>query len=149
MKSNRKNLDPVHRIWEDPSIYHINRRQMTATAVRFSSKDGALTGKTPDRHISLNGYWKFNWTPYTSQQLGEFFRCEFDDKDWADIKVPGTWQMQGYGNPHYRNIGLPPGIDEKHPPRIDPQQNSAGRYRKTFTLPEDWQDPSNDGGSGH
>ena len=112
---------------------------MTATAVRFNTRDEALSGETPGRSIPLNGSWKFSWTPLTPDPLDEFYRLELDTQNWGDIEVPGTWQMQGYGNPHYRDRGLPPGIDEKHPPRIDPQQNGLGRYRKTFTLPEDWQ----------
>ncbi|HDD62133.1 MAG TPA: DUF4981 domain-containing protein [Chloroflexi bacterium] len=139
MKSNRKNLDQVHGIWEDPRIYSINRRPMTATAVRFNNRDEALSGKTPSRFISLNGSWKFNWTPSAPDLLEEFYGLEFDNQEWDEIEVPGVWQLQGYGNPHYRDRGLPPGIDEKHPPRIDPRQNSLGRYRKTFSLPQDWQ----------
>ena len=69
-----------------------------------------------------------------TEESDDFFRQDYDDKSWSDIEVPGVWQLQGYGKPHYRDTGLPPGIDEKHPLRIDPQQNSLGRYRKKFLV---------------
>ncbi len=124
--------------WEDSRIFEINRRPMTAEVVRYSSRNDALAGEIPDRYISLNGAWKFHWTSSAPENPGEFYGLEFDDRDWDEIEVPGTWQMQGYGHPHYRDIGLPPGIDEKQPPRIDAAQNSLGRYRKTFILPPNW-----------
>ena len=61
-----------------------------------------------------------------------------DKESWDEIEVPGTWQTQGFGNPHYRNVGLPPGIEEKNPPWIDPELNSRGLYRKVFDLPDEW-----------
>ncbi|RLD00886.1 MAG: beta-galactosidase, partial [Chloroflexota bacterium] len=138
MKADKNDLGPKPRIWEDPRIFNINRRPMTATAVRYQDRAEALSDKISNQYLSLNGPWKFDWLPSIPEGPDDFFRQDYDDQSWSDIEVPGVWQLQGYGNPHYRDTGLPPGIDEKHPPRIDPQQNSLGRYRKNFTLPEDW-----------
>ena len=138
MKSDKNDLGPKPKIWEDSRIFAINRRPMNATAVRYQDRDQALSDEASSQYISLNGSWKFDWTSSMPDQPEVFFRLDFDDRSWDDLEVPGTWQMQGYGSPHYRNIGLPPGIDEKHPPRIDPEKNSLGRYRKIFTIPESW-----------
>ncbi len=139
MKTEMNDLGPKPKFWEDPRIFGVNRRPMTATAVRYQDRVEALSDKASSQYLSLNGSWKFDWLSSVPEQLDEFFRQDFDDKGWGDIDVPGVWQLQDYGNPHYRNIGLPPGIDEKHPPRIDPQQNCLGRYRKNFTLSDDWE----------
>jgi beta-galactosidase len=138
LKSDKNDLGPKPKIWEDSRIFAINRRPMNATAVRYQDRDQALSDEASSQYISLNGSWKFDWTSSMPDQPEVFFRLDFDDRSWDDLEVPGTWQMQGYGSPHYRNIGLPPGIDEKHPPRIDPEKNSLGRYRKIFTIPESW-----------
>ena len=136
---NFKMDDPPRFPWIDPRVFGLNRRPMTASAVRFGNREDALSGKSSSRYISLNGSWKFNFTPGFCEDVEDLINPDFYDRSWADLQVPGTWQTQGFGNPHYRNIGLPPGIDERHPPRIDPGRNSLGKYRKTFDLPEDWQ----------
>ncbi len=139
MKAEKNDLGLKSAIWEDPRIFSINRRPMTATAVRYQNRADALSGNGSSLYLSLNGLWKFDWLPSIPEKPDYFFGQDYDDGDWFDIEVPGVWQLQGYGNPHYRNIGLPPGIDEKHPPGIDPNQNCLGRYRKTFKYQEGWQ----------
>jgi beta-galactosidase len=60
-----------------------------------------------------------------------------DDKpggNWGDIRVPGTWTLQGYDKPHYTNTQMP---FQALPPRA-PEQNPTGLYRRTFTLPAGW-----------
>jgi len=124
--------------WLNPEIFEIGRRPMTSSASHFLNKEQALENDLSSTYLDLNGSWKFHFTPSIGEEPDSFYKLEHDDSGWDEIDVPGVWQLQGYGNPHYRNIGLPHGIDEKHPPNIDPSQNSLGRYRKQFTLPEDW-----------
>lgn len=131
--------DSTRPIWADSRIFEINRLGMTATMTRFPDKVSALSGGESDRYLSLNGAWKFHFLPSLRGWDDELAGSELDDNAWDSIEVPGTWQMQGYGKPHYRNIGLPPGIDEKNPPGIDPQLNSLGCYRRRFAIPKDWQ----------
>ncbi len=125
--------------WQDPEIFQINRCPMSASMIRYPDGTSALEGVDSRRYLSLNGSWKFHLSDSLRKEPGGFVNDDFDDSSWNEVEVPGVWQMQGYGYPHYRNIGLPPGIDEKHPPRIDPERNSLGRYRKNFSLPRDWQ----------
>ncbi|MEJ2447092.1 MAG: glycoside hydrolase family 2 TIM barrel-domain containing protein, partial [Anaerolineales bacterium] len=125
-------------IWANPAVFESNRLGMTASLTRYSDQESALSGAASNRYQSLNGSWKFR---YFSSILDWEDRLAFADPidlDWDEIEVPGVWQLQGYGKPSYRNIGLPPGINEKDPPGIDPQQNSLGCYRRSFQIPEDW-----------
>ena len=51
---------------------------------------------------SLNGKWKFKYIP--SLSIGsdaDFYKPNFDLKNWADIKVPGQWELQGFAEPKY------------------------------------------------
>ncbi|MFL7813875.1 MAG: glycoside hydrolase family 2 TIM barrel-domain containing protein [Anaerolineales bacterium] len=124
--------------WADPQVFEINRLEMTASMTRYPDKDTALSGAGSDRYVSLNGFWKFHYLSSLLEWDDAFAGTDFDDQDWDLIEVPGTWQMQGYGKPHYRNIGLPPGADEKNPPGIDPHLNSLGCYRQRFSIPLGW-----------
>lgn len=131
-------IDKTTPVWLDPEVFEINRRPMRASGVRYQDRESALSRGDSSRYISLNGSWEFQYSPGLKIDPGMFFRDHPGDPAWDDIYVPGLWQLQGYGNPHYRNIGLPPGIDEKNPPGIDPELNSIGYYRKLFHIPKDW-----------
>jgi sialate O-acetylesterase len=41
--------------------------------------------------VPLNGYWKFS-----IGDIEEWRKPEFNDSDWDEIRVPGTWEDQGY-----------------------------------------------------
>src|ERR1039458_150342 len=78
-----------------------------ATLMPYASLKEALAAK---RHASsfcqsLNGMWKFNWVAHPAQGPVDFFKPEFNVRDWKEIPVPSCWQLLGYGTPYYRNIG--------------------------------------------
>ncbi|KAF2404775.1 hypothetical protein EJ06DRAFT_569124 [Trichodelitschia bisporula] len=53
---------------------------------------------------------------------------------WTSITVPGHWQLQGHGHPHYTNIDFPFPVA---PPRV-PSENTTGTYRRRFRVPSAW-----------
>lgn len=127
-------------IWANPAVFERNRLGMTASLVRYPDREGALLRTASDRYLSLNGPWKFTYLTSILDWEERLAGADLADADWDEVEVPGVWQLQGYGKPSYRNIGLPPGINEKDPPGIDPQQNSVGCYRRSFQIPEDWRE---------
>lgn len=87
--------------------------------------------------LSLNGIWKFSWTPRPEAHATDFWRADFDDRDWSEIPVPANVELQGYGIPIYTNYIYPwkPAI----PPVIpDAAHNAVSRYRRTFRIPMGW-----------
>ena len=34
-----------------------------------------------------------------------FMEPDFNTADWKEIKVPGNWELQGFGDPIYVNVG--------------------------------------------
>lgn len=57
--------------------------------------------------------------------------------DWADIKVPGNWEAQGFGLPMYINHGYE--FWPRYPvPPILPHENPVGIYRREIEIPADW-----------
>lgn len=75
--------------------------------VRVRIAEAAQTGdKTlSERFVTLNGNWKFNWVRDADQRPTDFFRVGYNDKGWNDMPVPGLWELNGYGDPVYLNVG--------------------------------------------
>lgn len=94
--------------------------------------------------LSLNGSWKFNWVQDPRTRPLDFFNADFDDSDWDDFKVPANWETNGYGLPIYVNHPYEftgrkiMGASLNPPYDIPAANNPVGSYRKTFTLPKDW-----------
>ncbi len=95
--------------------------------------------------MSLNGRWKFHWSPRPEQRPLKFYEQHFETRDWAEIPVPSTWEREGHGTPLYVNIKYPFHVD---PPRVmgEPdesftsfrERNPVGSYVREFELPETW-----------
>lgn len=98
---------------------------------------------------SLNGDWKFNFSMTPDQRPADFYKPNFNVSKWTTIKVPGNWQLAGYGTPIYTNVPYPfkpnPPYVMDEPPKNWPayeERNSVGSYRRDFTVPECWHDPN-------
>ena len=124
--------------WENQHVLHINREP--ARAAYYSYKN-----KTADCQLSLNGFWKFNWSPTPEGRISDFFSTNFIDTDWKNFPVPANWEVNGYGTPIYVSSGYPFKID---PPRVTStpketyttfkERNPVGQYRRKFSLPSAW-----------
>ncbi|MFQ6130446.1 MAG: glycoside hydrolase family 2 TIM barrel-domain containing protein [Armatimonadota bacterium] len=124
--------------WEDPKVFAINREPPRASFMVYPDEESALTGDCSASPFwqSLNGQWKFNWSPRPADRPGEFHRPDYDVGDWPELEVPSNWQLQGYGVPIYTNVTYP--FADPDPPRIPHDDNPVGSYRRTFTIPESW-----------
>ncbi|MBN1561520.1 DUF4981 domain-containing protein, partial [candidate division KSB1 bacterium] len=89
-------------------------------------------------YLDLNGVWKFHFAENPGAAPQDFFLNSHNVTGWADIEVPGTWQMQGWDHNVYRNIPMPFGPYD--PPRVPDKINPTGSYVRTFSLPESWRD---------
>ncbi|KIW62591.1 hypothetical protein PV04_10752 [Phialophora macrospora] len=99
----------------------------------------------PDTSICLNGKWMFAYS--SSPQEAPDGRVistrpatepETTHDTWAVIDVPGHWQLQGYGRPHYTNIVYPFPVC---PPYV-PTENPTGTYHRSFRVPSAWDESS-------
>ncbi|MGZ0152256.1 glycoside hydrolase family 2 TIM barrel-domain containing protein [Kribbella sp. WER1] len=86
--------------------------------------------------LSLNGQWRFRWSPSVPDT--GFEAVDFDDADWDWLPVPSSWPMHGHGIPEYTNQKYPFPVD---PPYV-PDENPTGDHRLVFDLPPDWSGPT-------
>lgn len=114
----------------------------------------------PETHLSLNGQWKFFYSEVPEGIPDDFFERNFDDRKWDEITVPSNWEMQGYGDPLFRNISTTfalrrpanaptdpyeafrgPQKEAPYtvtPPEVPKEYNPTGAYRTSFSLPDGW-----------
>lgn len=126
--------------WEDPQITGINKEEGHAIAMPYDTLDEAAKGGDSSYKVSLNGMWKFKWVKGVSNRIADFYETDFEDASWDSIEVPGLWQLKGYGKPYYLAFRYPPGISTKKRelPKIDPDWNEIGFYRRRFSVPGSW-----------
>jgi beta-galactosidase len=126
--------------WENPRIFNINKERPHASAIYYPTLKSCTSGDPSPWQQSLNGLWKFHWAKRPADRPRNFFQPDFDISSWVEIPVPAQWQLEGYGKPHYMSDGGVKGMGKKDPPNIDPDYNEVGSYRRTFTVPGDWDD---------
>lgn len=127
--------------WHNPEVNAVNRLPMHTSHFAFSTPEEAKTGlpEESDRYLSLNGQWKFNWVNDADQRPTDFYRTDFNDKGWGTMPVPGIWELNGYGDPLYVNVGYAWREDFKsNPPEVPVKNNHVGSYRRTVTIPDSW-----------
>lgn len=118
--------------WENPQLFAKNRLAPRSYFIPYADECAALAQDraASDRFVLLNGTWKFHLSPTVQQAPADFVKIEFDDAQWGDMPVPGMWQLNGYGKPHYTNVNYAFPVE---PPFV-PTENPTGCYRRVFTL---------------
>jgi beta-galactosidase len=124
--------------WENPTVFDINKERPHATFTSFQDRESALARKREESATvrSLNGQWKFNWVRKPSDRPTDFMTPDFDASDWDEIAVPGSWEIQGYGIPHYFDVAYPFPPD---PPWIPHDYNPVGSYLTSFSASPEWE----------
>jgi len=128
-------------LFENPAIQEINRMPMRASYFPFENETVAKKGDTAHstRYLSLNGLWRFHWVTRPDLLQKDFYKTNFDDKNWIDFPVPANWEFKGYGTPIYTNIPYEFAPKNPNPPDIpDGNDQPTAGYRKTFSMPVAW-----------
>ena len=114
------------REWQDPAVNEINRLPMRSS---FAAGE----------RLSLDGVWKFHWVRNASERPSGIGAVDYDDAAWGSMPVPGMWELNGYGDPVYVNIGYAwRGNFRNDPPYVPDAENHVGSYRRTFDIPASW-----------
>lgn len=127
--------------WENPLIIGENKLSGHNLALPHDSGSAQAEYDASPYKLTLNGTWKFYWQTGIVNLPDNFFGREFDDSGWDDTAVPSVWQMNGYGKPIYLCAFLPKAVSTKKReiPKVYRDKNEVGIYRRSFTVPENWQ----------
>ncbi|MFE5394547.1 glycoside hydrolase family 2 TIM barrel-domain containing protein [Streptomyces sp. NPDC056568] len=131
--------------WQDFGVFRLGTEPPHTTLMPYPDVKAALTGdrtRSPYR-LSLDGTWKFAYADRPEDRDVDFHRTDTDDGDWETIPVPSVWQLHGQDFPIYLNITYPywgPNGrgEDPQPPTAPTRYNPVGQYRRTFTVPRDW-----------
>ena len=127
--------------WQNVNINQQNREPRRANFFAFESLDKAQSfdKKKSANYLSMEGMWKFNFVKDHNKRPANFFAANYDDSQWKDFPVPGLFELNGYGDATYKNIGYAWATQfDPNPPYISELNNYTGSYRRTFELPKDW-----------
>jgi len=116
------------RDWENPLVFEKNKEYPHVRAEKF------------DDMIDLNGEWFFNYAENYEHIPEEFYKDEYGCASWKSIKVPGVWELQGYGKPYYLAFSYPPAVKTSRLsiPSIKKGQNPVGSYKRFFDVEREW-----------
>jgi len=107
----------------------------------YKNEKDALNGMkgNAENFLTMNGTWKFNWVKDAWLRPQQFYTPDFDDKGWTAMPIPGLWEVNGFGDPVYVNIGYAWRSQYKNNPPIVPEENNhVGSYRKEIFIPAGW-----------
>ncbi|MGQ9683449.1 MAG: glycoside hydrolase family 2 TIM barrel-domain containing protein [Anaerolineae bacterium] len=124
--------------WDNPEVFERHKERPHVPLMSYPSEASALAGDRAASPFfqSLNGSWRFHYAANPAGAPEGFFAVDYDDSAWAEIAVPGNWQLQGYDRPIYVNVQYPFPVDTY--PRVPRDDNPTGSYRRRFAVPERW-----------
>lgn len=122
MQADAQYLENIYKYIENTSVYGENQEEGHSYYLA-------------DQRMSLNGTWKFFMGNTPEEIPADFYKTSFNDGKWSKINVPSNWEMEGFGDPIFRNVAAP---FKANPPFVPREYNPTGAYRRTFTLPQTW-----------
>ncbi len=126
--------------WENPKMFDQNKEESHATLMPFPDMDSALQLNRDESpyYRSLNGTWAFHLSENPDARPKDFYKNNYDISEWGEIPVPSNWEFEGYGVPIYVNIPYA-WTTNPNPPNVPHDHNPVGSYKRTFTVPSEWQ----------
>ena len=127
--------------WKNPQVNQMNREARRAHFFAYETQELAAQAikQQSARYLSMEGMWRFCFVKDHQQAPKDFFTLKYDDSKWVDFPVPGLFEINGYGDKTYKNMGYAWCTTfDSNPPFIGETNNYTGSYRRTFVLPDDW-----------
>ena len=127
--------------WRNPQVNQQNREARRANFFAYETEQLARQGdkSRSSRYLSMEGLWRFHFVKNHQDAPADFYKPAYDDSQWTDFPVPGLFEINGYGDRIYKNIGYAWATTfDNNPPFIGETQNYTGSYRREFTVPDSW-----------
>ncbi len=133
---------------DNPEIFRVNQLPAHSDHAFFRSLE-EMQAEVSSLQQSLNGVWNFHYCTNAKERPADFYKEEFSQDGFEEIKVPGHIELAGYDKIHYINTMYPwEGHQYRRPAysleRNDKEEgafseaayNPVGSYLKTFDLAE-------------
>ncbi len=129
--------------WQNPEIFEINREPMRSSFIvhpQVCDEMYVNDFSTSPFYNSIAGTWKFYHIENADEAMpAGFHKSDFNDSGWFSMNIPGTWELNGYGDPVYTNNLYPwHKFFKNRPPFVPTEQNHIGVYRREIEVPADW-----------
>ena len=130
---------PEKPYWQDIQVISVNKEAPRSSFMTYGDRAMALTARYENSpyYQLLNGTWKFYFVDSYRQLPAGITDPSTDTSNWADITVPGNWEVQGFGTAIYTNHGYEFKPRNPQPPLL-PEATPVGVYRRDFTIPDGW-----------
>ena len=127
-------------IVKNPRVFEQNRLAPHSDHLCYANYQEMMDGAGSSLRQSLNGTWLFHYALNFGQMPKGFEQDDFDVSGWSSIKVPGHFETQGFGKPHYTNVAYPwDGREQVRPGEIPQRFNAVGSYVTFFECSSKWQ----------
>ena len=125
--------------WKDPQTVAVNKEAPRTAFMSFDTREGALSGDWSRSawYRSLNGTWQFRYFDTWTEVPEELVMPDDGGASWDEIRVPGNWELQGFGTPIYVNHGFEFCPRNPVPPLL-PERIPVGVYRREIEIPDNW-----------
>lgn len=125
--------------WKDVSVVAINKEKPRTTFMSYDNLKDAGSGQYENSkyYCLLNGTWKFYFADAYYKLPNQITDPELDATNWGNIRVPGNWELQGYGEAFYVNQPYEFATWNPTPPLL-PEENPVGVYRRDIEIPSEW-----------
>lgn len=123
--------------WENPELPVQNTMKPHAWFVPYANEQAALSEGQSSFVKSLDGIWKFSLVNTPAERPLTFYKNNYDLRKWLDIKVPASWQTEGYDRFIFTDVEYPIPVN---PPYVPVEYNTVGSYKRSFTIPDNWTD---------
>ena len=124
--------------WQDMNATSVNAETRRTETIWFADRADALAKgfRESENYLGLNGMWDFRYFD-DYHAMEQAFRSGRNDGTWDQVRVPGNWEVQGFGVPIYVNTTYDFCPKDPQPPLL-PDVFPAALYRRTFSVPETW-----------
>ena len=129
------------KMWLDPEVNQENRKESRAAYFAYENAElAAQADKNKSaRYLDMTGEWKFNFVKNHDEAPEGFYAVDYDDSKWVKFPVPGLFEILGYGDRIYKNVGYSWATQFwSNPPYVEERNNYTGSYRRSFKVPADW-----------
>ncbi len=127
--------------WLNPDITRVNTEAPRASFFAYETAELAARGVKAQsaRYLSLEGTWRFHFALNHNEAPEGFYAVKYDDASWVDFPVPGLFEIEGYGDKIYKNVGYSWDTQfNSNPPLVEERNNYTGSYRRVVSVPAAW-----------